>query len=296
MIDVALVTQTDYLQIENPDDYHQNILTEDSLLSTALEKMGLSVVRVGWDDPSFDWTSTRLAVIRGTWDYFHRIDEYRAWLSLVARQTILLNTYDTVNWNLDKHYLLDCHLQGINIPETHVYEVGEKRALEELFKLSGWERAVLKPCVSGAARHTYVLDRQNVREKNSLFQNLVSSEAMMLQRFQPSVMEQGEWTLVMIAGKYTHAVLKKVKPGDFRVQDDFGGTVHEYEPTKEEIAFAEKTMSLVEPIPVYGRVDIIRDIYGNLALQELELIEPELWFRNCPKAADQLARAIARKR
>ncbi|MEQ9232250.1 MAG: hypothetical protein RIF46_16325, partial [Cyclobacteriaceae bacterium] len=181
---------------------------------------------------------------------------------------------------------------GVNIPNTHFQELGSTESLASAFQGSGWSKAVLKPCISGAARHTYVIDSHNVREYDSLFQELISKEAMMLQEFQESVPLSGEITLVLIGGKYTHAVLKKAKPGDFRVQDDFGGTVHNHTATKEEIAFAELAMSQVSPIPVYGRVDIVRDNAGQLALQELELIEPELWFRNHPEAATMLAQVI----
>ena len=43
----------------------------------------------------------------------------------------------------------------------------------------------------------------------------------------------------MIGGKYTHAVKKTAKKGDFRVQDDHGGKVEIYNATQSEIKFAE---------------------------------------------------------
>ena len=43
---------------------------------------------------------------------------------------------------------------------------------------------------------------------------------------------------------------------------------------------------------MYARVDIVYDNKNNLALSELELIEPELWFRNNPKAATLLSETI----
>jgi glutathione synthase/RimK-type ligase-like ATP-grasp enzyme len=82
------------------------------------------------------------------------------------------------------------------------------------------------------------------------------------------------------------------KPGDFRVQDDHGGTVHEYQPTQEQIALAERAVAACRPRPVYGRVDLIRDNDGRLAVMELELIEPELWLRFHPPAAEAFADGI----
>ena len=100
---------------------------------------------------------------------------------------------------------------------------------------------------------------------------------------------------MVMGGQFTHAVLKIAKPGDFRVQDDFGGTVHEYQPTLEEIAFAEKAVAACDPQPYYARVDIIRDNNNELAVIEMELIEPELWFRLKPAAAEVLVEAISKK-
>jgi glutathione synthase/RimK-type ligase-like ATP-grasp enzyme len=117
---------------------------------------------------------------------------------------------------------------------------------------------------------------------------------MMIQPFLDSIVEKGEISLIVIDGKYTHAVLKKVKFGDFRVQDDFGGTVHPYEATPEEIAIAEKAVAACPYHPLYARVDLVWDQNDELAVSELELIEPELFFRNRPEAAVLLAKAIAK--
>jgi glutathione synthase/RimK-type ligase-like ATP-grasp enzyme len=293
MYNIAIVTQREYVNPTIDDDYHGNILLEDNILIEAIQKQGLNARRVAWDDSTFDWSKTSLAVIRATWDYFHRIDEFKKWLLKVKEQTTLVNPYSTINWNLDKRYLRDLSNRDVNIPETQFIEQGDKRSLSNICTQTGWNKWVLKPAISGAARHTYLIDNGSINRHESLFKELVMKETMLLQRYQPSVTELGEWTLVLINGKYTHAVLKKAKPGDFRVQDDFGGTVHDHIATPEEIAFAEKAMSVVNPVPMYGRVDIIRDVNGNLAVQELELIEPELWFRNCPQAATLLAGHLA---
>ena len=97
---------------------------------------------------------------------------------------------------------------------------------------------------------------------------------------------------MIFGGEFTHSVLKKAKPGDFRVQDDFGGSVEKYQPTKEIIALAKKTVQILNPVPAYARVDIIWDNDMQPVVSELELIEPELWFRLNENAADQLALTI----
>ena len=103
---------------------------------------------------------------------------------------------------------------------------------------------------------------------------------MMFQEFLNDIIKSGEISLVMIGGKYTHAVRKIAKNGDFRVQDDHGGTVERHQATNKEIIFAENCIKQCPFNPIYARVDIVYDNNNNPSLSELELIEPELWFRN----------------
>lgn len=94
---------------------------------------------------------------------------------------------------------------------------------------------------------------------------------------------------MLFGGHYSHAVLKKAKEGDFRVQDDFGGTIHPYEPTQDEIFLARAAVEACHIPPLYARVDMVDDNNGKPAVSELELIEPELWFRRHEEAATLLA-------
>ncbi len=295
--DVALLTDRRYENPspENVDWYVGHILEEDELVRAGLERRGLSSVRVDWARGDFDWKSVRSAVFRTTWDYFQRFEEFSGWLDRVTLDTRLINSVELVRWNLDKHYLADLAGRGIRTVPTHYLEVGEPAPVRELLARAGWEHAVLKPTVSGAARHTYRIDRENAAAHDDLLAGLLEVEAMMLQPFQNEIVASGELTLVVIGGRCTHAVRKVAKQGDFRVQDDHGGTVHPHEPTREEMLFAERAAAACRPVPVYGRVDVVRDNDGELALMELELVEPELFLRFHPPAADTFAEKLAER-
>ena len=290
--DLVLLTDSRFENPAETDWYVDQILLEDRILTEALERRGLRVRRVDWARKDFDWSSTRFALFRTTWDYSARFSEFSAWLERTALETRLLNPPDLVRWNLDKHYLADLEARGVHSVPTRFVEKGEQVTLMSLFAKSGWLDAVLKPAVSAGGRHTYRIHIGNLWENEPLFARLVSQEAMMLQPFQENIVRVGEKTLMVMGGQYTHAVLKKAKPGEFRVQDDWGGTVHPYEPTKEEIAFAERAFAVCDPQPLYGRVDMVNDNEGRLAVVELELIEPELWFRFHPPSAEVLADAL----
>lgn len=292
LYDFVVLTDDRYVAPITLDENVQNILTEDGLVLDALKANGYRVTRISWSNPEFNWASTQAVIFRTTWDYFDRFEEWKAWLASTSKLTEMVNPYALINWNMDKHYLRDLNDRGINIPATRYIEIGEETNLKALYHETGWTDCILKPCVSGASRHTYKLNVDTLQEHEEIFQTLIAKEAMMLQPFQKNVVEKGEVSLMVMGGEFTHAVLKVAKPGDFRVQDDFGGTVHLYDPSSEEIAFAEKAVAACDPQPTYARVDIIRDNNDQLALIELELIEPELWFRLKPEAAEVLAKAL----
>ena len=273
--DITILTDRRYLNPSDRSEYIQNVLTEDNLLQEALETKGLKVFRTNWDNPNFDWSTTRYVIFRTTWDYFDRFDEFSSWLTSVSAQTQLINQKELIYWNVDKHYLADLSKKGINIPSTLFIEQGEKRKLEEIISTLDWGEYIIKPAVSGAARHTYRFKGKPSEELASTFNELISNEAFLVQEFQHQILDKGEVAYMVFGGKFSHAVLKKAKKGDFRVQDDFGGTISDYSPSKEEIEFIENVFSSIEPQPLYARIDVIWDNNDKLSVGEVELIEPE---------------------
>ena len=58
-----------------------------------------------WSDPSIDWSAFDAALLRSTWDYFHCLPEFLAWVSRAAAATRLYNPAAVIRWNSDKRYL-----------------------------------------------------------------------------------------------------------------------------------------------------------------------------------------------
>jgi len=292
MLDIVLLTEKKYINTNKTDWYTQQVLLEDNLVKTALENLGYTVEIVNWDHTDFDWKEPKLCVFRTIWDYFHRYEEFSNWLNSASQSTKFLNPQKTIEWNIDKHYLADLESKGIPIVPSHFIEKGTQVSLAELANKLQWDKFILKPCISGAARHTYAIEASECKEYEQIFQELISNESMMLQPFMKQIETKGEVSHIVFGGKYSHSVLKIAKEGDFRVQDDFGGSVHDYKASIQEIEFAEKAVSACDPMPAYARVDVVWDNNDHLAIGELELIEPELWFRKCDTAADQFAAVI----
>jgi len=290
--DIVVLTEDTYVNNPKLDWYNLQVLLEDELVVDALQQQGLKVTKKSWSDTDFDWSQTRTAIFRTTWDYFDRFPEFSQWLQETANYTHFINPIETIQWSMDKRYLLDLLERGVNSVATHVLEQGKPVDLATKLKELGWSEAILKPVVSGAARHTYRINPSTVSEVQHILEPLLAEEHFMLQPFQHNICSLGELSLMVMGGKVTHAVQKIAKAGDFRVQDDHGGMVYPYQANEEEIAFAERAIAACDPQPLYGRVDMIRDNDGNLAIMELELIEPELFFRFHRPAAFALARCI----
>ena len=122
----------------------------------------------------------------------------------------------------------------------------------------------------------------------------------MVQPLLPSLAEEGELSLVYFRGELSHAVRKTPKAGDFRIQEHWGGRFRLTEPNAGERASGQRTLdamlacSPIDEMPLYARVDLVRDLEGRLCTIELEVIEPSLYLEHAPpEATERFARLLA---
>jgi glutathione synthase/RimK-type ligase-like ATP-grasp enzyme len=279
------------------------ITTDDRLLRDALIARGAKVDARPWDART-DWSSYHRLVLRSCWNFHHRPKEFLLWVNEVRENHdgSLRNSPQLVQWSVDKRYLMDLDAGGIAIvPTIWVSAVeGEAPNLDALIAAQGWdEGAVVKPAISATAHQTWRVAPRRAAEHQSRFESLLASSpsGVMVQPFLPEIRD-GEWSLIFLGGEFSHAVVKRPADGDFRVQNDFGGTVERREPAASLVesanavlrAAARATQTRVEDI-LYARVDgILRD--GALLLMELEVIEPMLFFSHAPGAAARMAELI----
>ena len=287
---IVILTEDRYENPRGKSWYINNILKEDGLLLCSLKKLGFNVSRVSWSSKTFNWEEIDYAIFRTTWDYFERIDEFLFWIESYAKKITFINSLSLIRWNLDKNYLQD-------FPKSHVVpsifcDLNTSICLKDVFKKTGWNEVIIKPSVSAAAWNTHHVTPKNLNKKEGVFSKLKSKHKMIIQEFQESVLKAGEVSMIVLGGVFSHAVLKKAKKNDYRVQDDFGGTVSVYSASKKEIKFAEDIVAMCPEKTLYARVDILFGNNKKPLLSELEIIEPELWFRFNEKSADLLAQKI----
>ena len=289
---VALVNDQSTINPRQRTAYIRQILAEDVYLTDAFNALGVETERVDWADSAVKWSRFDAILIRQTWDYFERFDEFSAWLDRVEHQTTVVNPVPVMRWNADKRYLLELVAAGVPTVRTQVVDRSSAApSLAAMMDEQGYAAAVIKPAVSGAGRETWRIERSDAEQQQVRWQALVAQEDMLLQPFMPEIVESGEVSVIVIAGQVTHAVRKIAAAGEFRVQDDHGGTVHIHQPTQAEIAQAEQAISAVSGDVAYARVDVVESTTGPQVM-ELELIEPELFFRHAPEAAHALAKTV----
>lgn len=271
---------------------HQPLLTgDDHVLAAALARRGVTVTPMPWTeiDP-YAVVDAPPVVLRSTWDY-HRVPTlFRAWLqSLEDSGRAVWNAATTTSRNIDKIYLKQLHEAGIAVPVTRWLDTVTPEEVRVAIENAGWSQAVLKPRVAATAYGTYLVQPDTSWADLDLAPARASGA--LLQEFVPEIATRGEVSLVYIVGAFTHAVAKHARPGDFRVQKDFGGSVDRIDPSPAARAFADRVMAMAGGGTLYARVDLVETARGPL-LMELELIEPELYFLLAPEAADRMADAI----
>lgn len=268
---------------------------QSGMVGAALKRMGNEVEEAVWSDPSVDWASFDVAWICSTWDYFNRPDEFRDWVARAGVATRLHNPRVLVDWNMDKRYLRELGNAGVSIVQT-VWAMPELAdAAQETVGDLEWDQAIVKPTVDGGAFNLERVAGDEVAEAV----RKVGGPAM-VQPFLPSLAEEGELSLVFFGGELSHSIRKRPKPGDFRIQEHWGGIFTPEEPGDEALSAAAETLdatvacSPIDERPLYARVDLVRDLGGTLCTIEVEVIEPSLYLEHTgPEATERFAGLLA---
>jgi glutathione synthase/RimK-type ligase-like ATP-grasp enzyme len=268
------------------------LTADDRLLAAALRARGAEPLPVVWDDARVDWSGFGIAVLRSTWDYHLKLNGFLEWLS--ARESDgprLWNPPNVVRWNVRKSYLRDLQGHGIAVPPTVWLDRGGAPALAEVMDRRGWRDAVVKPAVSASAFRTFRVSRAAAEAHQPAFDALVAEHDVLLQVFTSEVVAPGEWSLVFIGDELSHSILKQPAEGDFRVQEEFGGTPHPARAPEALVKDARAALAAAGGPLLYARVDGV-ERQGRLIVMELELTEPALYLGFADGAPERLADAV----
>jgi glutathione synthase/RimK-type ligase-like ATP-grasp enzyme len=283
---IALVT------CQSMGDYNNNVESEDELLSRYLKDKGLDVTFEVWDDPQVAWEAYGAVVVKSPWDYFDQADAFYDWLAEMERRDIrMLNPAAVIRWNADKVYLRDIAEAGFPVVPTVWLNKGDRLEAKQLFGELQTEKIIVKPRVSGGSKNTFALERAEAERLSEKLNSLFAEEGFMAQPFLAEVPAKGEWSFVFFRGKFSHAVLKKAKAGDFRVQHYLGGTIEPREAPAHLLEQASRLARHYARDCLYARVDGV-EVGEQLLLMELELIEPFLFLFTHPASFEAYYTAL----
>lgn len=270
-----------------------NLHHDDEPLLDALAARGVPVRILAWDDPSVAWGDASLVVVRSTWDYVAHRAAFVAWAEGVEAATTLWNPAEVIAWNTDKRYLRRMADAGVATVPTRWLEAGTTVSLARVLDEAGWEHAVVKPAVSAGAEGTVRLHRREAVRRQGHLDALLARGTVLVQPYLHRIETSGEISVLWVDGAVTHAVRKRPQAGDFRVQEEFGGS-EEPVPIDPGLArAADDALAHVGPGCRYARIDLVEGPAGERWLIELELVEPQLFLRHSADATARLADAVA---
>ena len=275
-------------------------LDEDGpALIAALAERGAEARPAIWTDHTVDWSAYDVVVVRATWDYAPRRDQFVAWAERVAAVTCIANPAPVLAWNTDKTYLRALAEAGLPVVPTDWLLPGD------VFTPPVRGEYVVKPAVSAGSKDT---NRYRAGEHDELAAThasglLAAGRTVMVQPYLHHVDEAGETALLFTGGRFSPAIRKG--PLLTPAMDAVSGAYKEEEiqprePTAREREVAEAVLDAlgsVAPIVgaqlTYARVDLVPDHDGEPTLLELELTEPSMFLVHDGAGGDQAAGRFA---
>lgn len=282
---VALVT-SDALPLLHDDD---------RLLVPALGELGIVARPAVWSDAGIDWGGFDAIVIRSPWDYFLRVAEFRAWLDArIASGAPLCNAGRLLAWNFDKQYLAELAAKGVAVVPTIVVPRGGPPDGVAVARARDWSDIVVKPTISGGGHATHRFRLDDAERYRGAIEETLLDRGLLIQPFLQEILSEGELSLLFFDGEFSHAVRKRPKAGDYRVQGQYGGTVEPVDVRAEWVEAARACIAAAPELPTYARVDGVI-VNGRFVLMELEIFEPLMFLGHHPPAAERFARAIGHR-
>lgn len=256
--------------------------------SRPLIERGAEVEAVRWTEAE-DLRGYDLILSLLTWGYHLRYEEWLSFLERMEGENLpFVNPPRLLRWNSDKAYLQGLGAAGVpTVPTLSVDHLNEA-ALAAAYGVLGCEEVVVKPPVSAGATGTYRL-RQG---EGAHVPAEVHGQPMMVQPFLPSITSTGEFSLILFDGVLSHAVVKRPKQGDFRVQPHLGGTTARCDPPPGSEALAKAALAEAPAHATYARIDMVQGVDGELMIMEMELVEPALFLAEAPEGTEAFVNAV----
>lgn len=272
------------------------------MLGAALDSLGVQHQPAVWDDPDVDWAEFDLVVVRSTWDYTSRRDEFLVWAEAVEAVTRLANPAAVLRWNTDKRYLGELTTAGVRVvPTSYLLADEHQGSVDPFAAVDHRGDVVVKPTVSAGSQDTarYAPDESAAATAHA--QALLDAgRDVMVQPYLHRVDEVGETGMVVLDGELSHGFAKAalLRGGAADVDGMFAPEqITPRVPGPDEVELARRVLDAAHAILgvdrlLYARVDVLPDDDGRPSLLELELTEPSWFLEQSTGAAERAAACI----
>ncbi len=253
----------------------------------------VELVELDWRAPLDELTTCDLALLGTAWDYTEAKDEFLTRLTaLEAAGVTVCNPVEVVRWNADKLYLRQLAEAGAPSIPTLWHDAPDAATIDAAFDHFATDRVVVKRRVGAGA-----VGQDSFTRAAPPSADWALGQAGMIQPFLPAIQQEGELSFIFIDGQLSHALGKKARAGDYRIQSLYGGVEVALAPSPADRAAAEAVLALLPfgAAPLYARIDMVRLADGQLAVIEAELIEPYLYPRQGSGFGAMLAEAVLRR-
>lgn len=258
---------------------------DESLQLQAFRDAGHDAEMIAWDDQDADPAQFDAIVLRSTWNYPLDPSGFVDWCTRVASVSVLVNSLEVVQWNIDKIYLSELSAHGLPVVPTVYYERGQHTESFKLFE--DWGSIVVKPRVSAGSLYTQRFDPGEEAACQRFLDEMVGERHMMVQPFLSQVETMLEHSVVVVGGEATHVIAKQPRFADGH-ESVSGALV----PSDFEREIVSRVLGAL-PYPVsYARIDLMPDEDGDPLVSEVELIEPSLFFKQNPAALGPFVEAV----
>ena len=265
-----------------------NLSENDRLLIPYFEEKGFDVSSEIWDNIDINWEQYDAVLIRSTWDYYLKPDKFKDWVSqFLNSKTKLFNSPEIILKNSHKLYLKELFDQGVNIIPT-IFSSENVKAND----LTKWKKVVIKPAISAGSHETEVFETAAITQE--ILDAKIAKGDWLIQPFLEEIQDAGEISMLFFGGKFSHAIQKVPKSGDFRVQKQFGAQYLKFSPSNELLSIAKTIVEIAGKESTYARVDGVMTKNGFL-LMEIEMIEPDLFFEYATNGPNKFMEALLEK-
>ncbi|KAF2141530.1 uncharacterized protein K452DRAFT_288221 [Aplosporella prunicola CBS 121167] len=261
-------------------------------------------------------------------DYIRHMPAFTTFLTstLPAAQHLsptlrVYNPSALVAWNSNKTYLAELQAlssSGFHVPRTtflplsttDLFGLASHLASDPYVAAAPAIPVVLKPSVAASGYATHLvrtplaLTPADADALAAMHSSAAPDAALLVQEYLPRIAASdgsgGEWSMIVVDGRLTHAVRKRPRDDEFRINSAFGGVWEPMAADDERVPesgrlvaeklwvwLLEKEKSLKKETGfkedghdelMYARVDGVVSESGEFVLMEVELIEPWLWM------------------